>query len=131
MLDFGSWLGAGGDLSAVPSDTEAERAALAYARILDKPTSVAFRKPNGTTLDAQTVRLESDNRASLAESDAGAAPVRKLIVFGVRNHPDDSIADTDMDEGYRFVSGNDEYRIVDVIEDAWRGTGNCRSTRVS
>lgn len=112
-IDFGSWLGVGGDLSAVPSDTEAERAALAYARILDKPTSVAFKKPNGTTLAAQTVRLESDNRSSLAESSAGAAPRRKLIIFGVKNHA--TVTDTDIGEGYRFVSGTDEYKVQDVI----------------
>jgi len=112
-IDMSAWLGAGGDLSAVPTETEAERAAMAWRRINDKPTSVAFKTPNDVTLAAQTVRLESDNRSSLSESEAGRAPVRKLIVFGVRNH--DTIADTVMAEGYRFVSGNDEYVIRDII----------------
>lgn len=113
-IDMGAWLGAGGDLAAVPTDTEAERAARAWRRIADKPTSVAFKKPDGTTLAAQTVRIESDNRASMAESEAGAAPRRKLIIFGVRNHG--TVADTNMGEGYRFVSGNDEYVVRDIIE---------------
>lgn len=111
---MGAWLGAGGDLAAVPTETESERAARAWRRIQDKPTSVTFRKPDGTTLAAQSVRLESDNRASMAESAAGRAPVRKLILFGVRNH--DTVTDTDMTEGYRFVLGNDEYKVVDIIE---------------
>jgi len=113
-INFGSWLGAEGDLAALPTATEAERAALAYARILDKPTSVTFKTPAGATLAAQTVRLESDSRATLAESEAGAAPRRKLIVFGVSGH--DTVADTNMAEGYRFVSGNDEYVVRDIIE---------------
>lgn len=113
-IDFGGWLGVSGDLSALPTATEEERAALAYARILDKPSSVAFKTPAGTVLTAQTVRLESDNSASLAESEAGRAPRRKLIIFGVRNHA--TVTDTDMAEGYRFVSGNDEYKVVDIIE---------------
>lgn len=112
-IDMSAWMGASGDLAAVPTAVEAERAARAWSRILDKPTSVAFRKTDGTTLAAQTLRLESDNSATLAESEAGAAPRRKLVIFGVRNHA--TVADTDMAEGYRFVSGNDLYRVTDII----------------
>ncbi len=113
MPSINAWLAAGGDLAALPTETEAQRAARAWRRIGDKPTSVTFKKPNGTTLAAQTVRLESDNSASLAESEAGAAPRRKLIIFGVRNHA--TVTDTDIAEGYRFISGNDLYRVVDII----------------
>lgn len=92
---------------------EAPRAANAWRRIQDKPSSVAFKKPDGTTLAAQTMRVEYDNRASLAQSEAGAAPNRKLILFGIKGHA--TLADTDMEEGYRFVFDNDEYRITDVL----------------
>lgn len=107
MIDFNSWLV---DSEAI---AEAPRAVRAYSRIQDKPTSVVFKTPAGTVLTAQTVRLESDDRAAESEGAAGMAPVRKVIVFGVQNHP--TITDTDMKEGYRFVHLQDEYMIVDVI----------------
>jgi hypothetical protein len=115
-IDFSGWLGNSNNLSSVPSDTAAQRAVRAWRRINDKPSTVAFKPKTGATLAAQTVRIESDNRATEAESAAGKVPVRKLIIFGVRNHPDVTVADTDMKEGYRFVSGTDEYTVIDTIE---------------
>lgn len=109
-MNFNAWL------TETEAIDEEPRAVRAWNHINDKPTSVAFRKPDGTTLDAQTVRLESDNSASESEAVSGAAPVRKLVIFGVANHPDSGVADTDIGEGYRFVHQNDAYRVVDVIE---------------
>lgn len=108
MVSFAAWLGQGDAISA------AERAALAWRRIQAKPSSVAFKSPAGATLTAQTVRIESDSSASPAESAAGLAPRRKVVLFGIRQHA--TLADTDMKEGYRFVLGSDEYRIMDVID---------------
>ena len=90
-VDFSLWLS---DTAAIPASG---RAAAAWARINDKPTSVTFRKPDGTDLDAQTVRLEYDSRVSESESPAGQTPVRKLIIFGVKDH--DTVTDTDIGEG--------------------------------
>lgn len=95
---------------AIPS---AGRAADAWKRIQDKPTSVAFRTPAGVTLAAQTVRLEWDNRATLLSSVAGVAPRMQLIVFGIRGHA--TLADSDIREGYTFNYNNDSYRIGDII----------------
>jgi hypothetical protein len=106
-VNMAAWLGVG---QAISSE---ERAALAWARIQDKPSSVAFRTPVGTTLGAQTVRLEVDNRAQVIASAAGAAPQMRLVVFGIRDHA--TLPDTDMAEGYRFVYGGDQYRIDDII----------------
>lgn len=89
------------------------RAAAAWNRINDKPTSVAFKKPDGAVLAAQTVRLEYDNNASQSEDVSGETAVRKLIVFGVREHS--TVTDTDVAEGYRFIYRNDEYWCVDTI----------------
>ena len=50
-VDFSLWLS---DTAAIPASG---RAAAAWARINDKPTSVTFRKPDGTDLSAQTVGL--------------------------------------------------------------------------
>lgn len=113
-ISFSGWLTDAGDLAANPTNTEQLRAALAWRRINDKSSSIAFRTPTGTTLAAQTLRVESDNRASMSESAAGAAPTRKVIVFGIRNHA--TLADSDIKEGYRCVISNDEYRCVDVID---------------
>jgi hypothetical protein len=105
------------DLSAYLNDTNAitaaYRAAAAWTRINDKPSSVAFKKPDGTVLTAQTVRLEYDNRATEAQGSAGKAPVRKLTIFGVRNHA--TVTNTIVDTGYRFVLDGREYRVVDTI----------------
>jgi len=108
-----AWLGDAGDLAALPTAVEQDRAALAWRRINDKPSSVAFRTPAGVTLSAQTVRIESDSSTSSAMSEAGKATSRKIVVFGVRNHA--TQANTDIKEGYRFTVGNDEYRCEAVI----------------
>lgn len=114
MVNLSAWLSDAGDLAATPTATEAQRAALAWRRINDKPTEVAFRTPAGTTLAAQTVRIEPDSVAGMATSEVGAGQVRKAVVFGVRNHATQS--DTVMDDGYRFVLDGDEYRCVGILK---------------
>lgn len=106
-VDISAWLGVGTPIG------ERERAALAWRRIQHKPTSVSFRTPAGVTLAAQQVRIESDTSATMAESVAGAGAKRKVIVFGIRNH--DTLPDTQVGEGYRFVWAQDMYTVVDVI----------------
>jgi hypothetical protein len=106
-VNFSAWLGAGAALDSQ------SRAAQAWRRIQDKPSSVAFKTAAGATLAAQTVRIESDSMASPAESAAGMAPRRKVTIFGIRGH--ETLTDTNMAEGYRFIWSGDEYRIMDVI----------------
>lgn len=108
MSDFNSWLNNASPIS------EESRAAIAWTHIQDKPTSVAFQTPAGVTLAAQTVRVENDDTASSPVSLSGmSGPMRYCIIFGIINHA--TLADTVMEEGYRFVLNNDEYRISDVI----------------
>lgn len=136
MPTLAAWLG---DTEAIPAGP---RAALAWRRILDKPTSVAFRTPTGTELAEQTVRIEVDNRATMDSSAAGDAPKMTAIVYGVRDYPLGEatgegqqpiglllalthtveaevgaviVADTVMAEGYRFIYAGDQYRIDDII----------------
>ena len=120
MVDFSLWLS---DTTAIDVNG---RAAAAWKRINDKPASVAFKKPDGTVLAAQTVRLEYDNRASESEAVSGRTPVRKLIIFGVRDHT--TVTDTDVAEGYRFVLSGDEYRVVDTIETLGEIQAVCEAT---
>ena len=108
MPDFAAWLN---DTEAIDAEP---RAVLAWKRIKDKPTSVAFRKPDGTTLASQTVRVELSEFARDAASPAGSQTVRQAIVFGVRDH--DTVTDTDVKSGYTFILNNREYRVADVVE---------------
>lgn len=89
------------------------RAEDAVRRISEKPTTVVFKRANGTTLPAQVVRLEWDNRSATLASVAGAGPRMNLVIYGIRGHA--SLADTDMKEGYRFNFAGDAYRIEDII----------------
>lgn len=113
MPSIASWLGTAPDLEALPTATVQQRAALAYRRILDKPTTVVLKTSAGVNRASQTVRIDSDNSASPAESAAGAAPKRKVVILGVKGHA--TLADTIIQEGDRFVHENDSYRVVDVI----------------
>jgi hypothetical protein len=88
---------------------------------------VAFQTPAGATLANQTVRVEPDDRASDMKDSAGmTGPMRYCVIFGVVNH--DTITDTDMQEGYRFILDNDEYRITDVIVTLGSIQGNAESS---
>jgi hypothetical protein len=94
---------------------------------LDKPSVVAFKKPSGDVLANQTVRVEADDRANqMMGPDGMTGPKRYYVVFGVVNH--DTITDTDMQEGYRFILDNDEYRITDVIVTLGSIQGNAEAT---
>lgn len=112
MINFDAWLGTAGSPIVQPIPAT-DRAALAWSRILDRPTSIVLRTAAGVNRAAQTVRIESDNRSSLANSAAGSAPRMAVIVYGIRNHA--TLTDTAMAEGDRFVLNSDSYRIEDVI----------------
>jgi hypothetical protein len=108
MINFDAWLtGSGLPIAS------ADRAALAYSRILDKPTVITLKPATGANRAAQTLRVELDNRASLASSAAGAAPQMNVILYGIRGHA--TLADHVMAEGDRFILNGDSYRISDII----------------
>lgn len=77
----------------------ASRAALAWRRINDRPTSVVLIR-NGAALTAQTMRVESDNTATWQEGQLVATSVQKVTLFGIRDH--DTLADTNIARGDRF-----------------------------
>ncbi len=89
------------------------RAVLTWRRILDDPTSVTFRKLDGSTLAAQKVRIESMQRVFAFESAAGRTLRRETWILGVRDHP--TVTDTDIAEGYRFVHQDEEYQVTEII----------------
>lgn len=100
-----------------------KRAQYIYANIQRKSTQIVMTKPKvitkaGTTpataLAAQTVRVNTDSRATVTTGDAGIAPKRGVMIFGVVGHPDPSVEDNDLAEGYTFVFEGASYRINEV-----------------
>lgn len=112
-MNFDNWYSITPHLGALPPSLAASRAIAAWARINDKPTSIAFRTQTGTDLSAQVVRIEYDNTVSESMDSSGRAPVRALTIFGIQDHPTED--DTVIAEGYRVIVDNDEYVVRDVI----------------
>lgn len=108
MADASAWVGAG--TAAAVSD----RAAAAWARILEKPTVIRIKRGN-TTLAGQTVRLEYSNSQSNAEAvgGAGMSSMQQAVVFGIRGH--ETEADTNIRRDDRFTADGLQFRVVSVI----------------
>lgn len=112
MPNIDNIIGAGSAIAAGP------RAAAAWARIQDKPTSITIKR-GSTTLAAQTVRVEFSSTVREVQGSTGISSKRDAIIFGIRDH--DSLPDTDIQRGDQFAIKDDEgtvlghYRVVDVI----------------
>ena len=113
MISYSNWLNGTVMTAQQRSERSQERAADAWRRINEKPTTITLRTAAGVNRAAQTVRIEVDNRASVGESAAGATPRMNVIVYGIRGHA--TLTDTAMAEGDRFVLAGDEYKITDII----------------
>lgn len=113
------------------SERTRQRAISNWNIILEQPTSIVFIPTTGANLAAQTLRVESDNRASPLVGDSGTAPIRSVTLFGIRNHP--TVADTIVKEGYTFNltegSGKDKYKVIDVIVEPFEVQIICQATR--
>jgi len=90
---------------------KATRALDVWRSIQGNSTTVTFRRLDGTNAAEQTVRLEYIS-VSEADSAAGQGALRKLMIFGVRDHP--TVANTDMKKGYRFNYLGKQYTVLDV-----------------
>lgn len=102
----------------------AARAVSMWAMMSRRPSTMTFTRPkvvhkDGTVTPpvtiSQIVRVEYDNRPTIAQGVAGVAPILQAVIYGVVGHPDESIADTDIDEGYEFDWDGNHFRITDVI----------------
>lgn len=113
MLSYSNWLSGTVMTAAQRTERTQERAADAWKRIQEKPSTITLRTAAGANRAAQTLRLEVDNRASVGESAAGVAPRMNVILYGVRGHA--TLTDTAMAEGDRFVYAGDQYTIRDII----------------
>lgn len=100
MPDIGAYFG-----HRTP-DTEV-RAALAWQRILDNPTSITLHRL-GTP---QTVRIEYHAvRGREGDAATGSVAQQAVTVFGVQGHR--TVTDTDIRRGDRFVLNDEEYDVV-------------------
>lgn len=113
MLSLAAWKDALHKTAAQRLTRTQARAADAWWRINEKPTSVTLKR-NGVLQPAQTVRIDVNSSASPAESAAGMSAARKLTIFGVRGHA--TIADTDIRKGDRVVLGTSEYTVLSINE---------------
>jgi hypothetical protein len=113
-------------LSAGSPINEAHRAALAWRRISEKPTSITIRRA-GATQTAQTVRVEFSEASNQRMGASGDGAVRDVIIFGVRNHPDEDIADTDIEKGDRFVHLDVEYTVRDLVTTLGEVQAHCEA----
>lgn len=81
----------------------AGRAVDAWNRIQADKTTITLQGAGA----AITVRIEHDGDPSDVASDAGQSDTMRCTIFGVRDHPDDAVADTVIAEGNRFrITGN-------------------------
>jgi hypothetical protein len=91
---------------------KATRALDVWRAIQGNSVSLVFRKPNGTDLAAQTVRLEYISVTDTT-SAAGQGTERRLFIFGVRDHP--TVTNTNIAAGYRFNYLGKQYTVLDPI----------------
>jgi len=123
MPDFAAYLG--GNIQRGISVED--RAVRAWARIQDKPTTVALYR--GTTAQpAQTLRVEPSAQVFPDEvRGPGLASIARVLLFGVQGHPAEP--DTDIQKGDLFTLADGQYRVIDVW--TYPGEVQARAERVT
>jgi len=112
MLDFDAWLG----LNELDNAGEIRlRANDAWVRIQQRPSSVVLLRGNPATAQAaQTMRVEHDSTLTESEGGGGKSSSQRVYLFGVKGHR--TVADTNIQRGYRFALGATQYRVVTVMD---------------
>lgn len=117
-IDFLSWLG---ENRAILTDSSS-RAVDAWARIQEKPTLITIARKDDD-LPAQTVRIEHSNQTSApfeSASQSGAVNLVRstLMIYGVLDHPDPDVPDTDIRRGDRFRIDTGLYEVLQIVTTA-------------
>ena len=109
MVNFADWL-----QNNSPED-ESVLAVTAWNLVLRNPTELSFKR-GSTTLAVQTVRVEySNEEAPIQGVSAAQGSRRDVVVFGVKNHPNEDVADTDIRRGDHFSYNGRLFKVTDVI----------------
>lgn len=111
MPDFNAWLG-------LPSalDDDAQRAVRAWRRIQDRPSSVVLIR-GGVDQTAQTVRIEYERVITgMSVSETGQTPVQRIIIFGVKGHPDGTVLNTSLQVNDRFRYDGRWFELTSIVE---------------
>lgn len=103
---------------------EADRAAAAWSRIQDKPTSVIVLR-NGVARTAQTVRIEYGNISNELQSNIGRNSVQDVIIFGIRNHA--TLPNTDIQRGDTINIHSARYEVESIIHTLGEVQAQCRA----
>lgn len=105
MVDLSAWLADNAD-----APVASERAVDAWRRINDKPTSITVNR-DGTTLSAQTVRIEYSESERIVTGEAnGMSAIRDVVIFGVKGHP--TVANTDLKYGDLFTYDGQIFQVL-------------------
>lgn len=129
MPDFDSWVG-----TNVTEVLNAEgRAALAWRRIQDRPSEIVLSREGVGDLDAQIVRIESDNTVTDQTSPGvnTITAVQKVTVFGVRDHADPFVPDTDIERSDRFRINGVRYEVMSIMTPPGEVQAICEARRTT
>ena len=80
--------------------------------IADKAVSITILR-GGSTLGAQTVRIEEMGGGKQVQNTGGAAFIADAVVIGYKGHP--TIANTDILPGDRFAHNGVRYQVVSLV----------------
>jgi hypothetical protein len=109
-LGFDDWMSG----SNSPMD-ESLFAVRAWRLIQRKPVSITIKRGKTTTLAAQTVRVEYSNEERPVEGASGAYGTRRdIVVSGVKGHPSEAVADTDIQKSDIFVYEGRSMKVLDI-----------------
>lgn len=112
-----NWLRASSSVDGSAADTrEAMYAARTWSLIQESPSSVVLVRGADTTLSAQTFRVTMSTGGNARKGESNAeSQVTDAVLFGVKNHPDSSVADANIRRGDRFSLDGQMYRVTGVI----------------
>jgi hypothetical protein len=109
MPDIFRWMGNNESMQA------SEFAQSMWNLIQRRPEALVIQRL-GVNLDPQTVRVEYSKEARESTDRSSTANVRSrdIMVYGVKDHPDPGVPDTDISTGDLFSLNNRLFRVTDV-----------------
>lgn len=120
MPDFDAYFGDSGAID------DGSRAVDAWSRIQGDTSSIVIVR-DGTSLAAQTVRVEFSGTGEEQMNATGRSGHQRCVIFGVKNHP--SVTDTNIQARDRFVINKVQYEVISVITPPGEVQAFCEAIR--